>query len=174
MNLYLRFVYFLLVHKFRQKRRGKVDPLDSHAVPYRVWPSDLDFLMHMTNSKYFALMDLSRVNFMVASGMWKEISARGWYPVVAAQWMDYYRSLAVFQKFTVETSVESWDDKFVYLRQDFISGGKTCASALVCARFLKKSGGGVNPDELIEAMGETGITSPEISDEILAWRAQRG
>ncbi len=170
MNLYFRFIWFLLIHKFRPKGEA----LEKYVVPFRVWPSDLDFLMHMTNSKYFALMDLSRVNFMVASGMWKQVSARGWYPVVAAQWMDYYRSLAVFQKFTVETSVESWDDKFVYLRQDFISSGKTCASALVCARFLKKSGGGVNPDELIEAMGETGITSPEISDEIKAWRAQRG
>ncbi len=170
MNLYFRFIWFLLVHKFRPK----AEPLEKYDVPFRVWPSDLDFLMHMTNSKYFALMDLSRVNFMVASGMWKQITARGWYPVVAAQWMDYYRSLGLFQKFTVETSVESWDDKFVYLRQDFISGGKKCASALVCARFLKKAGGGVDPDELIEAMGETGIESPEISAEIRAWRAQRG
>ena len=182
MNLYLRFVYFLLVHKLRQKRhqerrqehQGKTDPLETHVVPYRVWPSDLDFLMHMTNSKYFALMDLSRVNFMVASGMWNQINVRGWYPVVAAQWMDYYRSLAFFQKFTVETTVVCWDDKFVYMRQDFVSGGKKCASALVCARFLKKAGGGVDPDELIEAMGQTGIVSPPMLPEVAAWRARRG
>ncbi len=175
MNLYFRILYFLLVVKFRKKANASDNhPLETYEVAYRTWPSDLDIFMHMTNSKYFALMDLSRMSFLECSGLWRVISARGWYPVVAAQWMDYYRSLALFQKFTVQTKVMGWDDKFIYLSQDFISNGKKCASALVCARFLKKSGGGVDPDELIEAMGEKGVVSPELSPEVLAWRSQRG
>jgi len=111
-------------------------PVDTH---FRVLPNDLDALLHVNNGVYLTLMDLGRTDLLLRSDAFHQVRKQGWYPVLAAETIRFKRSLTLFQKFTIRTSVVGWDDRSIYLEQLFISKGELVAKAVVDARFLKKS-----------------------------------
>lgn len=156
MNHLFRLAWLLLTSPWR-KPLGLLDTCRTYM---RVWPTDLDLLMHMNNGIYLSLMDLARVDLMVRAGGFKKFRREGIYPVLASEAIRFRASLKLGQKFFIETRVAGWDDKYVYLVQKYISKGKTCASAIVKARFLRKSGGKVSPEELWEIAGWEKVPSP--------------
>ena len=131
MNLLFRLIWQLLFGA----RRSPVPPLGPCRTPYRVWPSDLDVLMHVNNGVYLSMMDLARVDLMQRSGLMREVNARGWYPVVTAQTIQYRRSLKLFERFEIVTRVLAWSDKAILLEQRFERGGETVAHASSAAAF---------------------------------------
>lgn len=150
MNLYFR----LFRIKFLRGFAVKLGIWDTCKTPYRVWPTDLDVFGHMTNSRYLALMDLARMDLMYRSRAWGEFTSRGWFPVVAGQTISYFRSLQPWQRFEIHTRVLGLDDRWTYIEQRFVSKGKVYALAIMRSRFLKKSGGSVEHDELEEIFQE--------------------
>lgn len=164
MNLLLR----LLALRIQSSRRSRLSLWDTAVTPFRVAPSDLDILFHMNNGKYLSILDLARMDLMIRSGFWDVLSERGWYPVVAGQTISYRRSLKLGQKFDVHTRVIGFDDKWGFLEQTFTSGDTVYARAIIRTRFLKKSGGSVEHDELEAAAG--GFPSDrQVPEWILAW-----
>ncbi|HHU39317.1 MAG TPA: thioesterase [Propionibacterium sp.] len=150
MNLWWR----MLLLRLRWLRAGRISIWDTARTPFRVLPSDLDLLLHMNNGKYLTLMDLGRMDLMVRSGMWAKLSARGWFPVVAGQTITYRKSLNPGQRFDLYTKVLGFDDKWGYVEQTFCVGDTVHAHAIIRSRFLKKTGGSVEHDELEEMVGE--------------------
>jgi acyl-CoA thioesterase FadM len=159
MNLLIRLFWFI----FTAHRRSRVSTLGLCVSEFRVLPNDLDVLMHMNNGRYFSIMDIARVDLMARSGLWPELKARGWYPVVVHERMSFRRSLKVWQRYTVHSEVLGWDEKHIAMSQRFVaySGGelKEMASAVVIARFLKTSGGSVSSAELM-ALAQVSTASP--------------
>lgn len=149
MNLYLRLLWLLLARRLR-RRTNLWEPCET---PFRVWPTDLDLLGHMNNGRYLTIMDLARMDLMLRSGTWRQLKARRWYPVIAGQTITYRRSLQPFQRFVVRTRVLGSDDRWLYLEQTFLTGRDVAAQAIVRARFLRRSGGGVDVEELYELVG---------------------
>lgn len=149
MNLFFR----LLVLMVRIRFRGRISIWDTARTPFRVNPLDLDVLMHMNNGRYLSILDLGRMDLMLRSGFWKVTQERGWYPVVAGQGITFRKSLELWQKFEVRTKVLGIDEAWVYMEQSFHRGDVLIADAVVRARFLKKTGGSVTSEELIEAVG---------------------
>jgi YbgC/YbaW family acyl-CoA thioester hydrolase len=135
-NLYFRFLWLLLTSRFR----SRVDSLGPCATPFRVMLTDLDVLMHVNNGVYLSMMDLGRIDMMARSGLMPMVRARGWYPVVLAQTIQYRRSLTLFQRFEIVTRVLAWDDKAILIEQQFVRRGEVVATALVRALFLSKNG----------------------------------
>ena len=148
-NLYFR----LLLLWIRHRRAPKVSLWGEVRTAFRVVPTDLDPLMHMNNARYLALLDLGRTDLMLRSGFWRQVKERGWYPVVTAQTISYKRSLTLWQRFTLVTRVLGFDDRHVYMQQEFHRGRRVIARAVVQARFLRREGGSVAPDELLELAG---------------------
>lgn len=154
MNLYLRL--FLLTVRIRLAglRPGRRPSLwDEGRTPFRVALTDLDPLRHVNNGKYLSMLDLGRYDLLTRSGFWHEASRRGWYAVVAAQTITYKRSLTLGQRFTLVTRVLGVDDRAVYIEQTFERRGSVVARAVVQARFLRRTGGTVTPEELVDAAG---------------------
>lgn len=149
MNLYWR----LLLLRLRLLTAPRVNIWDTVRTPFRVVPTDLDLLLHMNNGKYLTLMDLGRMDLMLRSRMWGEMTKRGWYPVVAGQTITYRRSLNPFQRFDLLTKVLGVDDRWIYMDQTFVVGETVHAHAVIRARFLKKGGGSVEHDEIEEVIG---------------------
>lgn len=145
MKLYLRLIWLILMQS-RRSRCSMMGPVDTH---FRVLPNDLDALLHVNNGVYLTLMDLGRTDLLLRSDAFHAVRKKGWYPVLAAETIRFKRSLKLFQKFIIRTSVIGWDERSFYLEQKFISNGKLIAKAVVDARFLKKSGGNVTPAELL-------------------------
>jgi len=169
MNLLLRlFLTFVL-----SPRRAQLHVLDTCITPFRVWLNDLDVLRHMTNGRYFTILDLARVDLMIRSRMWPEIKKRGWYPVVTLETMRFHRSLEWLDRYEVATRVIGWDDKHVFIEQGFVRDGVQVALGVVRARFLKRSGGTVPTDELLALAGVT-QASPALPDWVVQWSAAEG
>lgn len=159
MNLYLRLLWL----NIRVRIRPRLSLWSTAVTPFRVWPTDLDIIVHMNNAKYLAIMDLARMDLMMRSGAWAKLQQRGWYPVVAGQTISYFKSLNPWQRFEVHTRILGLDDRWGYLEQRFMRGETLYARAIVRSRFLKKTGGSVNHDELEEIFGslDQGAGIPE-------------
>lgn len=140
-------------------------PVDSH---FRVWPNDLDLLLHMNNGVYFTIMDLARTDLLLRCGQFNRLRKKGWYPVAAAETIRFRRSLKLFQRFDIRTQVAGWDDRSIYLEQQFLSGGNLIAKAVIDARFLSTSGGKVSPAELLSFL-DIPDASPELPEWIALW-----
>ncbi len=159
MNLYLRLLWL----RMTTARRPKLALDDVAVTPLRVMPRDLDQLGHVNNGVYLTMMDLGRLDLLWRSGTWARLSARGIYPVVAAQTISYRRSLEPWQRFELHTRIVGYDDRAAFIEQRFVVGDEIHARAIVRGRFLRRSGGTVTVAELGEAVGVdlAGRVAPE-------------
>lgn len=165
MNLFFRLFWILLFSRFRQP----CDSLGPCLTPYRVWPTDLDVIGHVNNGKYFSMLDLARLDLMIRCNLWRKVRKQNWYPVVIAESMRFKRSLTLLQRFSIRTQVIAWNDKDIYLLQDFIYQQEIVAQGLIKARFLKKGGGTVIPQEVLELQAVPAAISKELPDWIKQW-----
>lgn len=163
-----------LWHSLVTARRAPQIAVDAVSISeFRVWPTDLDILRHMNNGKYLSIMDIGRFTLMRAAGLVEVFAREGWYPVVVGQTISYRKSLNPWMKFLIESRILGFDDQAVYIEQRFVrpdAAGtpEVYARAIVRGRILKRSGGVVRVDELIEKTGAADIdfTVPE---DVLAW-----
>ena len=168
-NLFFR----LLWHALAGRRRPPVDILGACRTPFRVWSTDLDVLRHVNNGVYLSIMDLARVDLVRRAGLAPALRERGWYPVVAAQTIQFRRSLTLLQRFVIETRVLGWDDRAFLLEQRFLRRGRdgaeeVVAIAAVRGAFLARGGGGVAPAALLDLAGHR-EPSPALPDWVARW-----
>jgi acyl-CoA thioesterase FadM len=167
MNLFLRLLLLLLTVRFKPR----CDVLGPARKRFIVWPPDLDVLWHVNNGVYLSMLDVARVDMMLRSGVAPRLRRAGVYPVVAAETIRFRRSLQLFQAFEIETRVIGWDEKAFLLEHRFLRGEELVAEAVVRSRFLKREGGTVTSQELLELLGKPG-PSPELPPWIAAWNRE--
>lgn len=151
MNLVFRLLWAALAHRFR----SRVPALGPCLTPFRVWPTDLDVLMHVNNGVYFSMMDVARTDLILRAGLARTLRQRGWYPVVTGEEIVFRRSLLPFQRFAIETRLLGWDDKSFIVEQRFLRphDDKPVARALVRGQFLARAGGTVPMPDVAQAAG---------------------
>jgi acyl-CoA thioesterase FadM len=139
---------------------------------FRVWPPDLDVLLHVNNGVYLSMLDVARVDLLLRSGIAARLWRKGLYPVVAAETIRFRRSLQLFQVFEVETTIIGWDDKAFIIQHRFLRREELVAEAIVRSRFLRRGGGGtVSSRELLELVGKSD-PSPTLPAWIDAWNRE--
>jgi acyl-CoA thioesterase FadM len=164
MSLFLR----LLLLFVSVPLRGRCPALGPARKSLRVWPPDLDVLLHVNNGVYLSMLDVARVDLILRSGMGSVLKRHGWYPVVAAETIRFRRSLQLFQAFDIETTIIGWDEKAFVLQHHFTRAGTLVAEAVVRWRFLKRKGGTVSSGELLAAIG-VNAPSPALPTWIEDW-----
>jgi acyl-CoA thioesterase FadM len=174
-NRLLRLGWVALRAHLHMLRRGGPEgsALEPWRTPLRVFPNDLDLLRHVNNGVYLTLMDIGRVDLLIRTGAQAAAASRGWYPVVVGETIRFRRSLRLWDRFEIITRVLGWDDRLVYLEQVFerrsASGGpEVVAEAVVAARFLARTGGGVPAPDVAVAFGSV-PQSPPLPPDVLAW-----
>lgn len=163
---------------FVGRKASKLGFTDVSRSAFRVWPTDLDILRHMNNGKYLSIMDVARFDLIQRNGVLDVFSREGWYPVVVGQTISYRKSLNPWKKFTIESRILGFDEQAVYMEQRFVrpaprSSGiagrpEIYARAFVRARILRRAGGVVPVEEIIE---KTGADPAQFSvpESVLAW-----
>jgi acyl-CoA thioesterase FadM len=134
LNLYLRLLKLLLRLPFVRRKAL----LDGGRLAFRVWPNDCDLNLHLNNGRYLTFMDLGRVHLLAQIGMLGELWRRRWTPVLSAAEISFIRPIAPLQKFDLVTRLLTWDEKYFYMEQRFVAGGRLCAVALVKGLFLHR------------------------------------
>lgn len=160
MNLYFRLVMVLIKSMFAP-RTGL---LDGGRTGFRVWPFDCDVNLHLTNARYFAFCDLSRIDYLGQVGILFKMIKRKWLPVVQAQEISYFRPMQPFQRFEVLTELSYWDEKYWYTTHQFIAAGKLYAVLQVRGVFVHGKTT-IPTAELLALTGEE-ITMPDKPDSV--------
>lgn len=126
MNLYLRMFRVLFRHFWIAKL---TDPTHRRNLFFRAWLHDCDFNFHLTSSRYFALMDLCRMDLMLGLGMGKLIFKHKWKFVVNAQEITYIKEVPPLTRFKISSQILNWDEKYFYVEHRVSSKGKLHAIA---------------------------------------------
>ena len=163
-NMLLRTLLLMIL----SRRKPTQDFREVGRVTMHVMPNDLDLLGHVNNGIYLSLMDLGRMDMMIRSGKWQQLKARGWYPVAAAVTVSYRRSLRLWERYVLESKVIGFDDKAMYMEQRFVRGDEVYVTAIMKARFLRKSGGTVTVAEMGE-LADIDPTTMPIPQWMAAW-----
>lgn len=164
----MNLIFRTILHRILSARRSPLGIRDVGTMSLRVLPTDIDVLRHMNNGVYFSIMDLGRMDLLIRSGGWKKLSAKGYYPVMANETISFRKSLNLWTKFDLETRVVGYDAKGVYVEQRFVVGGEIYAQAMTRARFLKRSGGTVSLEDLLETIGWD-ESHPVLPDWVQEW-----
>lgn len=166
MNLLFRLLWVLL----RGRRRARIDLFEEARLELRVWPTDLDLNLHLTNSRYLSMMDLGRTDLLVRAGALGLLLRRRWQPLVGSAVLRFRRPLSPFRRFSLVTRLLCWDEKWFYLEQRFESDQGVMAVGLVKGLF-RGPRGNVAPAELLAALGYGGRSSPEPDAVLARWQA---
>jgi len=135
----------------------------------RVWPGDLDAMMHLNNGRYLSLMDLGRLDLGLRAGLVPLLRRRSWTPLLAAATVRYWRPLKLFTAFELTTRLVWWDEKWFYLQHGMWSGGHQAAQALA-KLVIKGREGTVAPARVLAALGAD-PTPPEPPMGLAEWDA---
>ena len=166
MNLYLRLLRILCAAVLR---RRDLTAADASVLTFRVWPNDLDPNWHVNNGRYLTLMDLGRIDLTVRMGFLHLVFGRGWMPVLGGAMITFQRPLRPFQRYTLETRLVAWDDKWLYLEQRFESAGKRVATAVVKG-LIRGKDRSIPTAEVMHAVGWD-APSPPVPEAIARWAA---
>jgi acyl-CoA thioesterase FadM len=93
--------------------------------------------------------------------------------VVAAESIQFRKSLRLLQRFDVETRVLGWDAKAFVITQRFLRESDEVASAAIRVRVLQKKGGTVAPAEVL-AVADKPAASPDLPAWVAQWNALQG
>lgn len=165
MNTLWRLLWMLISTRFAPK----INFFDECSTSFRVLPTDIDVLMHMNNGRYFSLMDLARMDFMVRTNTFGALREHHLYPVVASEMARFKKSLKLFQRFQITTQVLGWDDKFFYLVHHVKVGKMVYTLSLIKVRFLRQSGQAMDPDKVLK-IANLNYESPVMPDWVQQWQ----
>jgi YbgC/YbaW family acyl-CoA thioester hydrolase len=167
-TLFLRLLFAVATARFR----ARTDPLGPCRTRFRVWPTDIDVLLHVNNGVYLTMLDVARVDFLLRARVTGALRARGFYPVVAAQTIRYRRSLRLLDAFEIETRVLGWDEVALLLSHEYWREGEVVAEAVVRWVFLSRRGPKVSAAEVLELFGVR-TASPELPPFVRFWNEQQ-
>lgn len=171
MNLYLRLLILYINSFFKPPIEGI---LGKSILRFRVLPTDLDLNAHMNNGRYATIMDLGRLDLIMRNGLMKTMMRNRCLPVLGTLQLRFRIPLQPFQAYRLETRVLCWDDKWVYLEQQFIIKAGPKAGAVAAIGLIKggfydsKNRRTVPTAELLAIMG-VDAASPTFPDYITDW-----
>ena len=154
---------FLVLRQAIQPLPG-IGTFESDILNLRVWPSDIDFNLHLNNARYLSVMDYARVHLLARGGVLKPILRERWVPVVGAVWITYRRSLPLWARYQLATRLVGWDNRWFYMEQVF-TGDEGLAAVGWVKGVLRGKSGSVKPQDLMEQV-EPGVVSPELPEAI--------
>lgn len=164
MYLFFRLMKVGLFSRYKKK----VGLLDTIELSFITWPTDLDIFLHMNNGRYFSILDLCRFDCLVRNGVAQKLKENKWFPVVAAESIEFKKSLKLFDRFIVKTNLLGWDEKYFYIQHIFMSHEKIYAKAIIKGRILKREGGTISTREMLDLVGFKHVT-PKVPEWILHW-----
>lgn len=163
MNLWLRVLWIFLA-SLGKPRLSHI--LDISRLNFRVFPTDLDSNLHMNNGRYLTIMDLGRLDLILRTGLLRFMREHKNVPILAAATLRYRLPLDPWQRYTLETQVVYWDERWIFLEQRFIladgpKAGAIAAIGLVKGSFYDRANKTTVPTQaLLEALGISDSSPP--------------
>lgn len=140
----------------------------------RVWPTDLDFNVHVNNGRYLTMADLGRIDWFLRTGMLRAGLKNGWRPIIATGCVRFSRPLKPWQRYSLHSNLIGWDQKWAFMEHRFMAANrageqKLFASVVIKGAFQGRDGV-VMPQQLMQAMGVE-LASPPVPQWVRDWQA---
>jgi acyl-CoA thioesterase FadM len=119
LSLDLRYFVDTAIEYIRPKKKKHF--LEPHRSEHRCTAADLDWMMHMNNSRYLRRCDIARTTFYTSNNLWQAAKSLGATVVVASSTIRYRRSIGPFQAYSIDTKLVWWDEKNLYIEQNFLN-----------------------------------------------------
>ena len=169
MSHYISFVHIpALAIRSYIRPLPKLGLLDTDRLKMRVWPSGIDFNFHLNNARYLSVMDYGRMHLLARTHVLTTVLRARWTPIVGAVWITYRRSLPLFARFTLETRLVCWDERWFYMEQTFTSDEGLVAVGWVKGALQERGGAIVAPQRALDRVSP-GIVSPSLPEAIQTW-----
>ena len=160
MLLLFRFLWTILTSGLRRK----VGPLDPAVVYFRAWPQDCDLNFHLNAGRYVSFMDIGRIELIARMRVLRKVLKRGWRPLVGGGAITYRRSVMPFERFSVQSRVAAWDEKWFYIEHLIHKRDGTLAARGLMRTLLRGPEGNVPPSDLLALLGLEDMQSPEVPE----------
>lgn len=165
MNLIFRVLLLLLT----RNRLPKIKPLEPSHTRVTVWPTDCDFNLHLTNSRYPALLDLARTQYLIQIDSLSKFISGGWKSVLSSQSISFIKEIKPFAKVDITTQILNWDRKYCYIEHQFFVDNKLHAKALARVAFIRGKRVRSFDKLLLDLDKNSKIESPQQSTQVSAW-----
>ncbi len=117
---FLRLASTFLSALFR--RGGDHSPDEDSSVLGLCWTTDVDYFLHMNNSRYLREMDFGRFNYYFRTGLSRHLTWRHGISVVQhAAMIRYRRSIDLLMPFRLHTRLVWFDERSFYFEQRFVT-----------------------------------------------------
>lgn len=117
-----------------RRQRGVYRIGEECALNFRCLPTDIDPNLHLNNARYMMLADVGRIDLYVRSGMFGVTRRRGWSTLMGGLQTVYAREVKLWSRFSVVSSMETFEDRQLFGRHRFIlEDGTTAAVVLTTA-----------------------------------------
>ncbi|CAH0560742.1 unnamed protein product [Brassicogethes aeneus] len=143
-NYFIRIAFTIGYGKLFEKKK-RVD--DTTVVYGLVTTQDVDiFFKHMNNARYVRDLDFARFHFYERTGIYDEIKKSNGHVLQTASNIRYRRTIPIFQPYKITTKIMYWDEKTLFIEQQFI----TLSDGFIRAIVHSKQGTiGLNVSEIM-------------------------
>ncbi|XP_073829593.1 protein THEM6 [Musca autumnalis] len=162
-NYFLRCVFTVFAGRLFQSKRKVTDTTTIYGL---CTSQDVDiFIKHMNNARYLRELDFARFHFYALTGLYEKVRARHGGAVQGASSVRYRRTIPIFHPYKIQTKLIWWDDKAIYLEQQFV----TLADGFVRAVAMSKQCiTNCNVMDIMKTYPEAG-KRPEMPEELKLW-----
>jgi acyl-CoA thioesterase FadM len=158
MLLFFRAILTFLLSRFR----SRIGPLDSSTVRFTALPHDCDLNFHLNAGRYISFMDVCRVELLGRMRVLLPALRRGWRPVMGGCTVTYRRSVMPFERFTIQSRVVAWDEKWFYIEHVVHRADGSLAATGIMRTLLRGKEASVPTREVLALMGIADMQSPEV------------
>ena len=159
MNLFFRRLWVYLRAQLSSKDGGFTDV---YSVDFRVWLTDQDAFLHLTNSRYLSFSDLGRLNLLVRSGIWAVLKRQGWDIVICSQTRTIARMLKSPQTFEMACQITGWTDEHLAICHRFKRSERVHAEVNTLVQIQTRAGVVIPAAELLEQL-RVSAPSPQLT-----------
>ena len=160
MNMLIRFfiVMALLKREHAEQNKGKQqkaqNSVDSSASQnnvsadlfqpfsrsYRILPHDMGFRNHLPNYRYLSFIELNVTGWLYKILKKNQLGGLSMDWIISMQEMVYLKEIKFLSKMTVSSTLEGWDEKYVYFQHHFYVKNTLMAIGLTKFVLMNKEG----------------------------------
>lgn len=121
--------------------------------------TDIDPMFEMNNGRVLTLYDIGRTDFIIRTGLAKQLLKQRWGMVVAGSTIQYRKRVRLFDKVTIKTHLVGIDERWLYLEHSMWVNDQACSSVLL-RTGVTQGGKVVEVAKVLEALGQGDLKLP--------------
>ncbi|CAG9856396.1 unnamed protein product [Phyllotreta striolata] len=166
-NYFIRIGFTIGLGRLLEKKKKVQDGTHIYGI---CTSQDVDiFFSHMNNARYVRELDFARFHFYDRTGIYEEIKKHKGHVLQTASNIRYRRTIPWFNTYKVTTKIVYWDEKTLYIEQQFITLRDGFIRAIVLS---KQSTIGLNVPEIMAKLTGCDVSyRPNPPDELQDWLA---